>query len=222
MSCLTSSVVFVGSVRADAGPRCSSTFPASPPTCPQSVAASDSWAGVHLCYDPGMKSAIQEILNALNDAGVRYLVVGGVAVVLHGYLRTTADLDLVIQLRPDNIVKALVSLASVGYRPRLPVKPEQLADASTRASWIRDKGMLVFPLYSDHHPILGVDIFVREPFDFDSVYGRALRVPLDRATAPVISIEDLIQMKLSAARPRDIEDVEALRTLRDGGKEDDV
>lgn len=40
------------------------------------------------------------MLSALNATGVRYLVVGGVAVVLHGHLRTTADLDLVVSLEP--------------------------------------------------------------------------------------------------------------------------
>jgi hypothetical protein len=49
-------------------------------------------------------------MDVLERAGVRYLVVGGVAVVLHGYLRTTLDLDLVIQLEPDNLDRALTAL----------------------------------------------------------------------------------------------------------------
>ena len=75
--------------------------------------------------------------------------------------------------------------------------------------------MLVFPLYSDRDPLLGIDIFVEEPFDFDTVYARAIRVPLDRTTAVVIALDDLIQMKEAAARPRDIEDVKALKALRE-------
>jgi hypothetical protein len=43
--------------------------------------------------------AIEQVLAALNAENVRYLVVGGVAVVLHGHLRTTADLDLVVELK---------------------------------------------------------------------------------------------------------------------------
>lgn len=45
-----------------------------------------------------MTGEIEQVSEALNRARVRYLVVGGVAVALHGYLRTTADLDLVVQL----------------------------------------------------------------------------------------------------------------------------
>lgn len=63
----------------------------------------------------------ERALQALNSAGVRYLVVGGVAVVLHGHLRTTADLDLVVQLERENVLKAVRALAGLGYRPRAPV-----------------------------------------------------------------------------------------------------
>ena len=55
-----------------------------------------------------MTGAIERVLAALNAAEVRYLVVGGVAVVLHGYLRTTADLDLVVELETDNVLRAVI------------------------------------------------------------------------------------------------------------------
>jgi predicted nucleotidyltransferase len=54
-----------------------------------------------------MVGAIEQVLSALNAARVRYLVVGGVAVVLHGHLRATADLDLVVQLGPENALEAV-------------------------------------------------------------------------------------------------------------------
>jgi uncharacterized protein (DUF1330 family) len=70
---------------------------------------------------------IERVLAALERAGVRYLVVGGVAVVLHGFLRTTADLDLVIQLDPANVRRALDALTDLGYQPRAPVPAESEA-----------------------------------------------------------------------------------------------
>jgi len=60
-----------------------------------------------------MIGEIEAVLDALNRARVRYLVVGGVAVVLHGYLRTTADLDLVIDLAPDNALQAVKALTAL-------------------------------------------------------------------------------------------------------------
>lgn len=160
-----------------------------------------------------MVGDIERVLEALNDAGVRYLVVGGVAVVLHGHLRTTADLDLVVQLERENAVKAMRALSGLGYRPRAPVAAETFADPEVREAWAREKGLTVFSLWSSSAPTLEVDLFVREPFGFDDVYARALKVPLERTFAWVISLPDLIVLKSLASRPQDLEDIEALRAL---------
>jgi predicted nucleotidyltransferase len=61
---------------------------------------------------------------------------------------------------------------------------------------------------------LEVDLFVAEPFDFDTVYSRAIRVPLEKTEVTVISLEDLITLKRQVGRPRDLEDVAALESLR--------
>lgn len=68
-----------------------------------------------------MENELLEILTGLARERVRFLVVGGVAVVLQGHPRFTADLDLVLDLDPDNAVKALGVLAASGFRPRPPV-----------------------------------------------------------------------------------------------------
>ena len=61
---------------------------------------------------------LDRIFAALETSGVRYLVVGGVAVVLHGHPRFTADLDLVLSLDDDNLARALPALEDFRYRPR--------------------------------------------------------------------------------------------------------
>lgn len=160
-----------------------------------------------------MVTSIETVLQALNSAGVRYLVVGGVAVVLHGHLRTTADLDLVVQLDRTNLLKALQSLAEIGFRPRVPVQLEDLADPEIRKSWIEEKNMMVFSLWHPDLTAFDVDLFVEEPFNFDQVWARRIDVALDRTIAPVIGLQDLIILKQEAGRPRDIEDVGALKIL---------
>jgi hypothetical protein len=64
-----------------------------------------------------MVGAIEQVLSALNASRVRYLVVVEVAVVLHGHLRATADLDLVVQLGAENALGAVRALESLGFRP---------------------------------------------------------------------------------------------------------
>ncbi|HEX9897640.1 MAG TPA: DUF6036 family nucleotidyltransferase [Candidatus Methylomirabilis sp.] len=168
-----------------------------------------------------MVGEIEGVLQALNQAAVRYLVVGGVAVVLHGYLRTTADLDLVVQLERENLRRAMAALKRLGYRPRAPVPVEAFAEAEQRESWAQEKGLTVFSLWSPEHPALELDLFVTEPFDFEEVYGRALRVPLETTDATVISLEDLQAMKARVGRPRDLEDLKALDALNPQGAGDD-
>ncbi|MDE2485347.1 MAG: hypothetical protein KGL32_08920 [candidate division NC10 bacterium] len=160
-----------------------------------------------------MVGEIEEILDALNQAHARYLVVGGVAVVLHGYLRTTADLDLIIQLDRDNVLKVIRTLQDHQYRPRAPVSAEDFAEPAIREQWIQDKGLAVFTLWSPAHPTLEIDLFVSEPFDFNAVYARALRVPLEKTEATVIALDDLIALKRGVGRPRDLEDITALESL---------
>ncbi len=158
--------------------------------------------------------SIETVLVALNAAKVKYLIVGGVAVVLHGHLRTTADLDLVVQLTPENSKRAIDALSSIGFTSRAPVPSVQFADAAVRASWISDKGLLVFSLWSPKHPGLEVDLFVEEPFDFDEAFARAISVDLDTTSAMVVSIADLIMLKRKANRPIDLADIEALEALK--------
>lgn len=54
------------------------------------------------------------VFEALNRAGIDYLVVGGLAVNAHGYVRMTMDIDLVVSLEPGNITRALYALAEIG------------------------------------------------------------------------------------------------------------
>lgn len=157
--------------------------------------------------------AIEQVLGALHGARVRYLVVGGVAVVLHGHLRTTADLDLVVALDGDNALRAIEALEGLGYHPRAPVAARSFADAETRAAWVAEKDLTVFSLWSDRFPGLELDLFVREPFDFEEAWGRRVTVTLDAVTATVASLADLIALKRAAGRPQDLADVAALEAL---------
>jgi len=160
-----------------------------------------------------MKLASTEaIFKALNDVNVRYLVVGGLAVNAHGYLRFTRDVDFVLQLVPDNIERAFSALARLSYKPNIPVTAAQFADPKQRQIWIRDKGMQVLQLWSDTHIETPIDIFVSEPFSFDDEYEQALEKSLYGTIAVrFVSISTLIRMKEMAGREQDRIDIEHLR-----------
>lgn len=153
------------------------------------------------------------VFAALQGTGVRYVVVGGVAVNLHGYQRFTKDIDLVIELVPEKAIKILEALSGLGFRPNVPVRLADFADPAIRQEWIRDKGMMVFQLYSDQMRST-IDIFVRYPVDFEALWADGTRIDLPDTSLRIASIDHLIQMKRQAGRPQDLVDIEKLEILQ--------
>ncbi len=165
-------------------------------------------------------ASVVAILRTLNEAGARAIVVGGLAVNAHGYLRFTKDADFAIQLTAENIARTFAALASLGYQPRIPVTAEEFADPRNRARWIREKEMKVLQFASDLHRQTPIDIFVIEPFDFEQEYARAYVSPvkapgLESTIARYISIPALVAMKEAVGRDRDLDDVRHLQWIEE-------
>lgn len=157
--------------------------------------------------------AFQQIIAALEAASVRYVVAGGFAVNLHGFLRATQGLDILIDLDPDNARLAMKTLSSCGMQPRVPVPVSDFVDAEKRRDWYEKRNMLVFQLIHPQHPFLSVDAFIRNPIDFDELWQRAMVVQLGSIPCRIVGVDDLIAMKSAAGRPVDLRDIEALRRL---------
>jgi len=160
-------------------------------------------------------ASFETVIRALNEAGVRYLLVGGLATVAHGHVRFTADMGLVLDMSEENLIRATGVLSALEYEPRAPVELAQFARRETRESWRMEKGMTVFSLWSPRFPMTEVDLFIDEPFeDMHGVFERSVsREIAPGIEASVIGREDLVAMKRSAGRQRDLEDVQALEML---------
>lgn len=155
----------------------------------------------------------EEVFRALEKKGVKYAVVGGVALTLHGIVRFTADLDLLIQMDPDNIERFLSVMDELGYRPRIPVPASDFADPQKRAQWREEKGMEVFTFFHPDQPMKSVDVFIFEPFDFSEVDGEKQTSSAKGISIPFISKRHLKAMKQGSGRPRDLADIAALNEL---------
>ena len=159
-------------------------------------------------------ASFEAIVSALNTAQVRFIVVGGLAVIAHGYGRVTRDIDLVIQLQPDAITNAFKALETLGYFPRVPISAAQFADPRLRSQWIREKGMKVLNFHSDAHRETPVDLFITEPFDFEEEYRTALlQESSPGVTARILRLDSLLRMKAEAGRGRDLADIDELNLL---------
>ncbi len=165
-----------------------------------------------------VQSLIQ-IIRALNEAGVEYLIVGGVAVNAHGFERYTKDVDLVIGLDPQNITQGLHALESIDYHMSIPVSPQEFASRENREMWKTEKNMIVLKLWSDQHQRTPIDVFIYEPFNFQNEYTNRKIEKIEGLEAPIVSLESLFKMKREANRNQDLIDIENLQRIQELRKE---
>jgi hypothetical protein len=154
------------------------------------------------------------IIDALERASVRYVVAGGIAVNLHGFARFTKDLDLLLDLEPQNALRGMQALAGCGLRPRVPVALEDFADPAKREDWATNRNMLVFQVWDPGDPFCTVDVFVRNPIEFDGLWARAVVERIGDVTCRVASIDDLIVLKRMAGRPQELSDIQSLEQIQ--------
>jgi len=139
----------------------------------------------------------KELLESLNSAGVRYLVLGGYAVIFYGYRRVTDDLDLWISTDPANAEKVAETLRAFGG----------FTKQQANQSMFRTRGR-VFVL--GREPVR-VDILTNpDALDFDDCYARRHVVEWDGVKVPVIAFEDLRRNKKASGRAKDLADLENL------------
>jgi hypothetical protein len=93
---------------------------------------------------------------------------------------------------------------------------EMFADAAARAQWAQEKDMRVFSIHSPAHPLTEVDLFIEVPFDFERAHLAALRAEVaDGVVATFVGLDDLIEMKRVAGRPKDLADSHQLERIRE-------
>jgi len=153
------------------------------------------------------------IFNSLHNAEVRYVVVGGLATVLHGYARLTADIDIIIDLEPVEAKKAIKAIIDLGLQPRLPVDPFDFSDPIVRKEWSENRNIQVFSFWNPDDPLISVDFFIKNIIDFEDLWNRSKLVDLEGVLVRIASIPDLIKLKKIANRRQDLIDIEKLSEI---------
>lgn len=158
--------------------------------------------------------SIETVFRSLNEAGVRYLIAGGLAVVAHGYVRFTADVDIILGMDRKNLMSAMQVFASIGYKPRAPVELHDFINPEKRSEWIEKKGLTVFSIWNPDDPATEIDIFAESPMDFEKAYstGTYFNIVND-LEVKVLGLADLILLKKGAGRPKDLDDIAKLAAI---------
>lgn len=151
------------------------------------------------------------LFSLLVAARVRFVVVGGLALLLHGIDRLTADVDLVIDLSTDAAQDAVRALTEGGYRPMAPVDPMALADSEQRRTWQDTRDMKVFSFWDTTNTRPTVDVMLAPVVSFDDLWKDAAIVVIGGIDVRIASVPHLIRMKEAAGRTQDLADLERLR-----------
>lgn len=149
-----------------------------------------------------------EVVTALSAARVRFAVAGGYAVALHGAVRGTVDLDLVLALDEENYSAAEAALTGIGLSSRLPVSARDVF--RFRREYVANRNLIAWSFYDARDPSRLVDIVIT----YEKRRLAVKRVHYRGTSIPLLSKRELIRMKEEAGRPQDLEDARALRSLK--------
>lgn len=155
-----------------------------------------------------------DLFRALHHENARYLIVGGLALNIHGVERATMDIDLMLAMDAGNLEAFRRAVESLGMTPVLPVAMKQFADPATLQLWIDEKHMLAFALRPREPSAPTLDILVAPKIAFETAWARHLEKDLGDVPIHVVHIDDLIELKTGTGRQRDVADVFALTRLK--------
>lgn len=155
-----------------------------------------------------------DLLRTLAEAEVDYVLVGGLAVALHGYQRVTMDVDVVLAMTPENLRRFIDCAKEAGLAPVIPVPIDSLARPELIEQWHREKGMLAFGLRKPDAMATVIDVLVSCAVPYADLRRDAVQVDIGPLHVPVASIDHLIAMKTGTGRSKDAIDVEELRKIQ--------
>ena len=158
--------------------------------------------------------SMYKLLALLSGAEIDYVLVGGLAVALHGYQRVTMGVDVVLALDDANIGRFINCATRANLAPVLSLPIESLRDAAIIDRWHREKGMLAFALRGPETMATAIDVLLRPVLAFDRLRRNAVIKRVGPLSIPVASIDDLIVMKTGTGRSRDALDIEELRRIK--------
>ena len=155
-----------------------------------------------------------DLFRELQKHDVQYVVVGGIAINLHGVERATMDVDLVLAMDEANLQRFLRAAAELDLKPSLPVKIESLCNAAQLDEWVREKHMIAFCLRSPSKTAPSIDIIVQPKVSFETMYRNRIEKDIGGVQFKVASVDDLIALKTDTGRNQDASDIIALNKVK--------
>ena len=150
---------------------------------------------------------ILDVVKTLNNQKVKYALVGGYAVSLHGAVRGTVDVDIVVQLTKTAFLKVEKAFSEIGLQSRLPVSAEDVFNF--RDEYIKNKNLVAWSFYNPKNPAEIIDVIITQ----DLKGMKTVIKEIAGEKVKLASIDDIIKMKRLSKRKQDVEDIKALEKL---------
>jgi hypothetical protein len=156
-----------------------------------------------------------QIIDAFKEKKIPFAVVGGYALALQGLVRSTVDVDLVLNLKLSDFSHAEAALKEIGLTSRIPVRAKDVI--SMREEFIEKKNLVEWSFVDFAEPSRQVDIIITENLrDL-----KTTTISVGTRKLSVATLEELIRMKTVSGRPQDLVDIENIRKKIHGKKKKD-
>ena len=154
-----------------------------------------------------------ELYKSLQDHKVRYLLCGGLAINMYGVPRSTADMDIILELTEDNIALFLKAISTFGYQNALPISLSELADETKRKMMVQERNLIAFSFYSTIYQFVTLDVLMDLPFSFNELWQRKQIRKTIVTEVLLVSVEDLVALKTYSNREQDVLDIVSLKKI---------
>lgn len=156
------------------------------------------------------------LFQCLQQNQVRYLICGGLAVNLHGVPRMTADVDIILDLIPENIKKFQTCASKLNYKLTVPINLNDLSDHQKRKDIIQSKNLIALSFYNYDKNFLVLDVLIDFPIEFDEMWNQKVIRNNGGSEICLVSIDHLIKLKEYSNRIQDQQDIYFLSRIKNG------
>jgi hypothetical protein len=153
---------------------------------------------------------VLDVTNELIRRKIPFALVGGYALAMHGIVRATLDVDIVIGLTKKSLVAAEQAMQALGLTSRLPISAAEVAEF--RIEYIAKRNLIAWSFVDYKNPTRQVDLLIVLGLDEIEVE----KISFGGKSLPVASLKSLLEMKLKSNRPEDQLDIQRLRAKRKG------